>query len=335
MRTEHNIKLSASEISQLWAAYMNSSMCKCLFTHFLQTVEDSVIQSIIKHGLEIAETHLQKLTTIFQNEGYPVPCGFSVNKDVNTSTPRLFSDTFMLYFIYNTGIMAFNFYALSKTLSVRSDIDSYFSECVQELNKFDTMAKNVLLSKGLFIRSPYLHPAKEVHFVKNQKFMTGWFGGKRPLSAMEITNIFTNLQRNALGTATMIGFSQVAQSKEVGQFMVRGRDISSKHTEIFSSMLGENHLPVPMTWDSEITDSKVAPFSDKMMMFMTTALIALSIGFYSTSAATSVRRDLSVHYVRLSAEIAKYAEDGANIMIDNGWLEEPPLSEDRDKLANN
>jgi hypothetical protein len=36
----------------------------------------------------------------------------------------------------------------------------------------------------------------------------------------------------------------------------------------------------------------------------------------------------------LSAEIAKYAEDGAKIMISNGWLEKPPLSEDRDKLAN-
>mgnify|MGYP001052908135 CR=1 FL=1 len=33
-------------------------------------------------------------------------------------------------------------------------------------------------------------------------------------------------------------------------------------------------------------------------------------------------------------EVAKYVEDSANIMINNGWLEGPPLSEDRDKLAN-
>ena len=70
------------------------------------------------------------------------------------------------------------------------------------------------------------------------------------------------------------------------------------------------------------------------MMFMTTTLIGLSIGFYGTSAATSMRRDISLDFVRLSAEIAKYAEEGANIMIENGWLEEPPLSEDRNKLAN-
>ncbi|MDM8148501.1 hypothetical protein [Priestia megaterium] len=38
---------------------------------------------------------------------------------------------------------------------------------------------------------------------------------------------------------------------------------------------------------------------------MTTALIGLSVGFYGTAMATSTRKDLSVHYVRLSAEIAK------------------------------
>jgi len=33
------------------------------------------------------------------------------------------------------------------------------------------------------------------------------------------------------------------------------------------------------------------------------------------------------------AEIGAYAEDGANIMIDNGWLEQPPGAADRDLLA--
>ncbi|MBM7585410.1 hypothetical protein JOC86_001952 [Bacillus pakistanensis] len=334
MESEHNIKLSATEISQLWSAYMNSSMSKCLFTYFLETVEDTQIRLLLEQSLELADTHLVKLTKMFQREGYPLPYGFKVEEDVNKAAPRLFSDSFILYFVYNMGIIAFNFYSLSKTLTARSDINTYFSECVLELNQFDTEAKNLLLSKGLYIRSPYLNPPKEASFVKSQKFMAGWFSEKRPLSAIEITNVFANLQRNALGEATMMGFSQGAQSKEVGRFMVRGRDIAHKHTEIFSSILGKDHLPVPMSWDTEITDSRVSPFSDKLMMFSTTSLIALSIGFYGTSASTSARKDLSLHFVRLSAELGKYAEDGATIMINNGWLEEPPLSEDRDKLAN-
>jgi hypothetical protein len=30
----------------------------------------------------------------------------------------------------------------------------------------------------------------------------------------------------------------------------------------------------------------------------------------------------------------QFAEDGANIMIENGWLEQPPQAIDRDQIAN-
>jgi len=329
-----HIKLMSSEVAQLWTSYINSSMSRCLFTYFFGIVEDTEIQSIIKHGLELSESHIQKLTAIFQKEGHPVPYGFHVEEDVNTSAPRLFSDNFILFFIHNMGIPALNFYAFSKTLVARSDIDSYFSECLLELKDYDTMAKNLLLSRGLYIRSPFVVPPNEVNFVKDQNWMADLFGKKRPLSVIEITNLFSNFQNNALGYATMMGYSQVAQSKEVGEFMLRGKEIAFKHMKVFGSVLEEDNLPVPMTWDIGITDSTVAPFSDKMMMFMTTALIALSIGYYATSMATSMRRDVSLLYLKLSAEIASYAEDGAAIMIQNGWLEEPPLSLNRDQLAN-
>lgn len=32
-------------------------------------------------------------------------------------------------------------------------------------------------------------------------------------------------------------------------------------------------------------------------------------------------------------EVLKYAEDGINIMIKNGWMEEPPTFVDRDRLS--
>lgn len=35
----------------------------------------------------------------------------------------------------------------------------------------------------------------------------------------------------------------------------------------------------------------------------------------------------------LIADITKYAEDGANLLIKNGWMEQPPTFDDRDKLA--
>jgi hypothetical protein len=57
------------------------------------------------------------------------------------------------------------------------------------------------------------------------------------------------------------------------------------------------------------------------------------ISNYATSSAASLRMDLATNYVRLTAEIAQYAQDGATILIDNGWLEEPPQNVDRKELA--
>ncbi|WP_155925690.1 DUF3231 family protein [Bacillus sp. UNC438CL73TsuS30] len=34
-------------------------------------------------------------------------------------------------------------------------------------------------------------------------------------------------------------------------------------------------------------------------------------------------------------EVALYVEDGANIMIKHGWMEEPPQAVDHDKLIQN
>jgi hypothetical protein len=55
------------------------------------------------------------------------------------------------------------------------------------------------------------------------------------------------------------------------------------------------------------------------------------IAHYGRSFSLSPRRDLGAIYVRLSAEIALFSEDGANIMIENGWMEQPPQATDRDQ----
>ncbi|WP_106497905.1 DUF3231 family protein [Lentibacillus sp. Marseille-P4043] len=334
MSTEQNIKLTSAELSQLWTSYQNDSGSICMLKHFLQTVEDSEIRPIIEHALKLSQSHIQKLTTIFAKEDYPLPNGFSESQDLNTDSPRLFTDNYMLQFIKQSAQISLSGYGVAKSLAVRSDINEFYAQCLTEVNQLDTMTKNVLLSKGLYVRSPYIPYPDKIDFVKKQKFLTGWFGERRPLLSLEITNLFSNFQRNALGTATLIGFSQVAKSKKVAQFFVRGKEIAAKQNEVFGSILREDDLPVPMTSDTYVTESKAAPISDRLMMFTVTGLIALGIGYYGTSISTSLRRDLTAHYDRFIHEILKYSEDGANILIDNGWMEEPLQASDRDELSN-
>lgn len=46
----------------------------------------------------------------------------------------------------------------------------------------------------------------------------------------------------------------------------------------------------------------------------------------------SQRRDIGEKYASFIPEISTYAVDGAKIMINNGWLEKPPQSPDRENL---
>ncbi len=334
METEGKIiKLTADEISQLWAAYMNDSAAKCQLSHFLAKVKDDEIRPVIEHALELSKAHVATLADFFKKENYPIPYGFSLEEDVDENAPKLFSDTYVLNYLNQMGKIGLQGYSIAVSLAVRSDIYSYFAECLKESIDLLRIANNVLLSKGLYIKSPYLETPGNVDFIKKQNFLTGYFGERRPLTGLEISNLFANFKRNAIGAATLIGFSQVAKSKDVKQFFLRGKDIAEKHCEIFGSILREDDLPVPMSWDTEVTDSTTYTFSDKLMMFYTTSLTSLSIGYYGASIAGSLRRDIATQYVRLNHEIGLYSEDGANIMIKHGWLEEPPRALDRDELA--
>lgn len=104
--------------------------------------------------------------------------------------------------------------------------------------------------------------------------------------------------------------------------------------EVFGSLLSEEYLPSASAWSTMPTDSTITPFSDKLMMFHAVMLNAAGIGHYGISLGRSPRRDLGAHFTRLSAEIVLYGEDGMNLMIDNGWLEQPPQATDREQLAN-
>jgi hypothetical protein len=333
MENGKQIRITSAEIAQLWAQYLNDSGSICILTYFLEKTEDTEIKPVIEYALELSTKHIETLTSIFTEEKYAIPHGFKIEEDVDLTAPRLYSDNYVLNFIHQMSMVGLTTYSASLSASTRADITDFYMECISETMQLFLMSKELLLSKGLYIRSPYLPNLEKVEFVKKQRFVWDIIGEKRPLIASEITNIFSNTQRNALGAATLAGFCQVAQDKQVKQFFVRGIEIAKKHIKLFGKKLEESYLPVPTTWATDITNSTVYTFSDKLMMFFTSGLIGLSIGYYGTGIAQSPRADIGVMYNRLMVEIQLYSEDGSNIMINNKWLEQPPIASDRDELA--
>lgn len=333
MESGEQIRLTSAEIAQLWAQYMNDSGSICILTYFLEKAEDEEIKSVIAYALELSKKHIEKLSSIFTEEKHAIPHGFKVEEDVDLTAPRLYSDIYVLNFMHQMSMIGLTTYSASLSASTRADITDHFMKCISETMQLFNKAKDLLLSKGLYIRSPYLPNLDKVDFVDKQRFVWDIIGEKRPLVAAEISNLFSNIQRNSLGATTLMGFCQVAQDKEVKQFLVRGIEIAKKHVKLFGKKFEDSYLAVPTTWVTEVTDSTAYTFSDKLMMFFTTALIGLSIGNYGTGISQSPRMDIGVMYSRLMVEIQLYSEDGSNIMIKNKWLEQPPIASDRDELS--
>lgn len=329
---DHHVGLTSAELGYLWTCYVGDSMSKCILKYFLKKVEDSEIQPILEHALDLSQQHCEKVTKIFVDEGIAVPQGFS-DKDVNYEAPRLWSDEFFLNYVKHMAKGGLGMYAYILPSTVRKDTRNHFSKCLSSTTELYNETTNVLLSKGIEVRPPFIPYPKKVDFVHKQSFLSGWFGEQRPLTSIEIAHLTANVQTNKLGEALIIGFSQVAESDSVRKYFLRGKEITKKHIEVFNTYLNKNDLPAPSTWDHLVTESTVAPFSDKLMMFHIELLSATGMGNYGIAMSQSMRRDLTADYARLSIEIGKYAEDGANITIDNGWMERPPHAADRDELA--
>ncbi|MBB6452737.1 hypothetical protein HNQ94_001183 [Salirhabdus euzebyi] len=327
-----NIRLTSPELSALWTQYMNDSMSICVFKHALKNVEDKDVYSIIVYALSLSQNHIVQLEKFFKQENYPIPIGFT-EEDVNLEAPALFSDIFYLQYLYVMALHGMNGYSLSTGTAIRNDQRKYFVQCSKDTMKLFDQVMDTMLKKGVFIRPPFINPPHDVDFVTKQNYLTGWFGKRRPMNGIEIGNIYYNMQKNIVKIVLEIGFSQVTQTKELRQYFQRGAQICNKHTEIFGSIFAEEYLPSPKNWTTEITNSTVPPFSDKLMLFHIESLVAVAVGYYGAALSVCQRRDLITHYGRLMMEMGKYAEDGVNLLIKHGWFEQPPITDDRNELA--
>ncbi|WP_058307079.1 DUF3231 family protein [Gracilibacillus massiliensis] len=330
--TPQTIKLTAPEMANLWSQYQNDTMAICMYKYMLEHVEDKSIRRVLQFALKTAQRHVPIIKDYFIEEKFPVPHGYT-EKDVNLKAPRLFEETLCLTYTYVMSVNGLAGYAAALTTNVRRDLRDYFVECQNETMELFNNSLDVLLEKGIVSRPPIISPADSVHFIEKQAFMEGLLGGNRPLSCIEISHLFWDLKKVELSRAFTMAFAQVSKSKEAKKYLLRGSKMYAKHIEILQSVLALEELPFPKSISSEITNSTISPFSDRLMMYHKSFLGGTTISFYGTAIGTSQRADLILHYTRLASEMAKYMEDGMNIMIENNWMEEPPLCDDRGKLT--
>ncbi|MGD6967539.1 DUF3231 family protein [Rossellomorea vietnamensis] len=332
-KSTHIVSLSSAETANLWTQYINDSLSICILTHAVSKVKDEEIKEVLNQSISMAQTHLSKITDFFNHEGHPIPKGFTIENDVNMKAPALFTDTFILVYIHVMTLHGLTGYAGAVGTSAREDQIDYFTECNLATMKLYKRIVDLMLKKGLYTRPPNIDIADRVDMIDQQRYMAGWFGRKRPLTASEISGISYNMQKTVVKITLEIAFGQVCKSKAVQKFFLLGKDICEKHFSIFRDILQKSDLSSPPTFASEVTDSITSPYSEKLMLNHIVLLVSAAIGFYGAGLAVSQRRDIAVDYTRMLAEIGLYANEGAQLLIENGWLEQPPLAHDRDGLA--
>lgn len=325
-------KLTAAEIGTLWALYMYDSMEAVIMKYFLATAEDDAIRPVIAYSGDLSQVRLVKITDMFRREDIAVPVAFG-DGDVNLYAPRLFSDTFILDYLNERSGVAMGSHAFALFASSRSDIGQFLRAELDKSAKLKLMVHEAQQAKGVLVRAPVVPTDGKVDFAGTPGFFGSLLGENRRLNMPEITHLHLNIQANSAGRKLALAFSQTAESREVREYCRRGAEIAAKQMAVFSQVLTQDEIPVPGSWDAGVSDSTVAPFSDKLMMFHITVMSALGMTNYGLALGASTRIDLIVNYTRLMAEIMEYAGDGAKMMQKYGWLEEPPQAVDRRELA--
>jgi hypothetical protein len=318
-------KLTAAEVSALWLQYMGDSMAICVYKYFLNIVEDIEIKPILLNALQLAESHITKITEFLNSANFQIPRGFTEN-DVNVNAPRLFSDQFLLFYSYIMTIHGVTAYSLAMTNAERQDIQHYFFECTVSSKELFQKILRLAVNQPKYTSVPSIPSPQGVKFMESPGFISNLIGDKRPLNSSEISTLFFNSTKTGFIRSLSLAFSQVAVREDVRDFMLKNVTLAGKDAQSFDVILQEDKLLIPEKWDDEITDSTVSPFSDKLIMFHAGFLVNAALTYYGASLGSSLRSDIILNYSKVFAHAMEAGAISYNIMVKHGWLEKQPES---------
>lgn len=325
-------KLTSAEVSALWLQYLGDSMAICIYKYFLEIAESKEIKPIIETGLKLAEGHINKITDFLKKDNFQIPVGFT-EKDVNLDAPRLFSDSFLLFYSYIMTIHGLTAYSLAITTSERKDIQDYFYECTATSKNYFQKIFELYKTQSKFSGVPVIPSPLGMEVMNTTGIVSDLIGDKRPINSSEITNLYFNSKKTGFIRSLSLAFSQVAKTEEVRNFMMKNVKLAGKDADSFNSILKQENLPIPDSWDAEITDSTISPFSDKLIMFHAAFLVNAALSYYGAAIGSSLRSDIILNYSRVFTHAIEAGAFCYNIMVKHGWLEKQPEAINRKSLA--
>lgn len=328
-----NIPLTTSEIGHLWTSYLAECMSVCFLKNFVAQSTDPDIISVLQRALDVSNQRIKTMEDIYNSIHHPIPEGFG-ETDVNATSEHLFSEIFNIKFTRLMHKFVLTDYLNSLSAATRSDVRSYFSECIDTSKEIHQKATEVLLSKGLLMKAPTIPIPDGLDFVHDKDYFGSilGIGNKRSLNAIEISHIVAMMETKQLFLSLKLGYGQVVKSEKIKDFIKHGRKVANNQLKELGSLLDDEELPQPTITSNSVTDSTESPYSDKLILSHITFAIASIIAEDGYTLTNMSRIDLVAAFSSSIIELLSLAKDGAELMIENGWLERVPEAADRKKL---
>ncbi|WP_246483824.1 DUF3231 family protein [Heyndrickxia vini] len=326
------LKLTSSEIGTLWGEYINGTMTDVVNRYMVTIIEDESIKAIFHDAIKTFGKQKEQIVAFIKDEGFPVPIGFT-DSDMFHDKERLFTDIFSLNYLHIMTLHGLLGHNTSLAVSVRKDLRDFYDSCENEAKRMYHQTIELLLEKGSFQRDPLFYPAKNPEYVSSKDFSDGFFGKGRRLAATEIISISLNLKKSIMAKTLSIAFSQVAQTKEVRKFLTDSEVTADGQIKTFAKIMQADNLPVPKSWETEVTTSTDSPFSDKLMLYHIGFLFQAAQNYHGAGLASAMRTDLVAAYESTILKNLLVTKKWFNIMVQNKWLEQPPLAPNRKEIA--
>ena len=183
------------------------------------------------------------------------------------------------------------------------------------------------------LKAPIIQIPDRVDFVHNKEYFGALlFGENRPLNAIEISHIFSLMETKQLLMVLNLGYGQIVKSNKIKDFISQAIQLSDKQLSKLGSLLTNENLPVPTSIGDFVANSTESSHSDKLILSHVTVVIGYIVAEYGMALTNSARKDLAITYSKFLVEVVSMAKDGAELMIESGWLEKVPETTDRKKL---
>ena len=334
MTTEAKIQLTSSELGTLWMIYQATSATLITFDLLKEKTIDKEAQNIITAYISERQKVKDDILNVFNNEKAVIPMAFDERDVVREALP-LFDDLFNIMFLRQIMKLNFAHSSIFSAMSYMKEVHDIFKLNYDISDKYYVKTTNYLLEKGVLAKPPYVTMPKQVEFVEDKNYMSGFnvLSDKRSLNTVEVGHIYESIQDNIFGMQLMTGFAQVSKEDAVKKYFIEGKELSKKIITQLSDILLKSDIQPPSTWAGKATDSTNTIFSDKLMMYITSLISSSAIAYNAMGTSFSMRGDLHIKLGLSVKNAFSYAKKGGKLMIKHKWMEEPPQMEDRNQLT--